>query len=106
MAIHAFISTERGNMPVTFPERGKDFCYECGDELCVTYLHSARRYDSVHRMMSDVLLCEDCAPKCGWTMTGHNVCMQIAMPGSEGGYCKHHDAMAEAEYASQEASNG
>lgn len=105
MAIHAFISTERGNMPVDFPERGKDFCHDCQDELYITELHSARRYDSIHRSMVDVLLCEACAPKCGWSMNGHNFCTHIAMPGSEGGWCEFHDAMAEAEIAREEASN-
>lgn len=106
MSIYAFISTNHGNMPVEFPEPGKDFCEDCGDEHFISQLHTARRYDSTHRQVVDVKLCWPCAPHCGWTMTGFAPCIEVAMPGSEGGWCKHHDAIAETEYASQEASNG
>ena len=88
------------NAPWNLPARlrGSSECGDCCELFLRAEMFPYERYSWIHRRREEVMLCEVCVPRCGWKVSAYDEpCREIAMSGSEGGWCGGHEREAEEE---------
>ena len=86
------------NAPWNLPARlrGSSECGDCCELFPRAEMFPYERYSWIHRRREEVMLCEVCVPRCGWKVSAYDEpCREIAMSGSEGGWCGRHEREAE-----------
>ena len=94
--------TDRGAMPTEYADKGCEFCPDCSQEVRLTEMVDAGRYDFSTRRMETIKLCVACAPKCNWTLDGEHFCQEVSMAHSEGGWCEEHEKLADAMFPDED----